>query len=245
MDAQTRKIELQRDYYAATAESYESLHVSENDEHGLALAWLSGLAAHYGARSVLDVGCGTGRALRYLNTHQPGLRVLGVEPSAELRAIGHARGIAADALVDGDATGLAFPDNSFDIVCEFGVLHPVETPRRVVAEMLRVSRLGVFISDDNHFAAGSPIARRTKRTLSALGLWRAAYLLRTGGKGYRISEGDGLSYPYSVFDDLAFVQTQCDLVQMGNMTPAGTDLHAEGAHIALFGRKRGAACLPR
>ena len=54
--------DLQRSYYARTALQYEELHVRENDEHGRALAWLAGLAAHYGARSVLDVGCGTGRA---------------------------------------------------------------------------------------------------------------------------------------------------------------------------------------
>jgi SAM-dependent methyltransferase len=245
MDTQTHQIELQRDYYAATADRYEALHVRQNDEHGLALAWLSGLVAHYGAGSVLDVGCGTGRAPLYLQRRQPGLRILGVEPSAELRAIGHAAGIAADALVDGDATRLAYPDDSFDIVCEFGVLHHVENPRRVVAEMLRVSRLGIFISDDNHFAAGSPLATRAKRALNALGLWKAAYRLRTRGRGYRISDGDGLSYPYSVFDDLSFMQAQCDLVQMGNTTPAGTDLYAGAAHMALFGRKRGGACSPR
>jgi SAM-dependent methyltransferase len=173
------------------------------------------------------------------------VRVLGVEPSAELRAVGHAAGIAVDELVDGDATRLAYPDDSFDIVCEFGVLHHVRNPRVVIAEMLRVARLGIFISDDNHFAAGSPMARVAKRALGALGLWRTAYWLRSGGKGYRISEGDGLSYPYSVFDDLGFIEARCDLVQMGNMTAAGTDFRADAAHVALFGRKRGGACLPR
>ena len=245
MTVSTDQIDRQRDYYAATAERYETLHVREHDEHDLALAWLAGLAAHYGARSVLDIGCGTGRAPLYLRRHQPDVRVLGVEPSAELRAVGHAAGIAPDALVDGDATRLAYADDSFDIVCEFGVLHHVERPRVVVAEMLRVARLGIFISDDNHFAAGSGPARLAKRALGSLGLWPAAYWLRSGGKGYRISDGDGLSYPYSVFDDLGFIEARCDLVQMGNMTAAGSDLHANAAHVALFGRKRGGACLPR
>lgn len=245
MNSPTDQVELQRDYYAATAERYEALHVREHDEHGLALAWLSGLIGHYGVGSVLDVGCGTGRAPLYLRRHQAGVQVLGVEPSAELRAVGHAAGIGPDALVDGDAMRLAYPDNSFDIVCEFGVLHHVERPRVVVAEMLRVARLGIFISDDNHFAAGSPLGRAAKRSLAALGLWKAAYWMRSGGKGYRISEGDGLSYPYSVFDDLGFIQGRCDLVQMGNMTPAGTRLRADAAHVALFGRKRSAACWPR
>ncbi len=233
--------DLQRSYYARTAQHYEGLHVHENDEHGRALAWLAGLADHYGARSVLDVGCGTGRALRYLNKHQPQLQVLGIEPSAELRAVGHAAGIAPDALVDGDATRLAFADGSFDIVCEFGVLHHIERPRPAVAEMLRVARLGVFISDDNHFAAGSPVGRRVKQSLHALGLWKAAYWVRTGGKGYRISEGDGLSYPYSVFDDLDLVRSQCALVQLASTAEGGPNLYVSAAHMAVFGLKRGAA----
>jgi SAM-dependent methyltransferase len=245
MTATPDQVVAQRDYYAATADRYEALHMREHDEHDLALAWLSGLVAHYGARSVMDIGCGTGRAPLYLRRHQPEVRVLGVEPSAELRAIGHAAGIAVDALVDGDATHLAWPDDSFDIVCEFGVLHHVRNPRVVIAEMLRVARLGIFISDDNHFAAGSTMGRAAKRALDAVGLWPAAYWLRSGGKGYRISEGDGLSYPYSVFDDLGFIESRCDLVQMGNMTSAGTDFYAQAAHVALFGRKRGGTCAPR
>jgi SAM-dependent methyltransferase len=245
MNTSAGQAELQRDYYAATADRYESLHVSEHDEHGLALAWLAGLIAHHGARSVLDIGSGTGRAPLYLRRHRPEVAVLGVEPSAQLRAIGHAAGIAADALVDGDATRLAYADGAFDIVCEFGVLHHVAQPRQVLAEMLRVARIGVFVSDDNHFAAGSPGSRFVKRTLDALGLWKAAYTLRSGGKGYRISEGDGLSYPYSVFDDLAFVRSRCDLVQVANMDGGGPDLRAGAPHVALFGRKRGGAWMQR
>ena len=240
MEASNAQVELQREYYAATADRYESLHVKRDDEHGVALAWLSGLASHYGARTLLDVGCGTGRALRYLKEHQPGLKVLGVEPSSELRAVGHQSGIAVDALVDGDANALPYADDSFDLVCEFGMLHHVANPRRVVSEMLRVARVGVFISDDNQFAAGSMLARRVKIALRTLGLWNVAYLLRTGGKGYRVSDGDGLSYPYSVFDDLPFLRAQCDFVQIANTTSASPDLLAGAAHVALFGRKRGA-----
>lgn len=245
MNTSATHAERQRDYYAATADRYEALHVSEHDEHGLALSWLSGLIAHHGAATVLDIGSGTGRAPLYLRRHHPQLEVLGVEPSAELRAIGHAAGIPAEELVDGDATSLAYADGSFDIVCEFGVLHHVEDPCRVVDEMLRVARIGIFISDDNHFAAGSPLNRFAKRTLDAFGLWKAAYRLRSRGKSYRISEGDGLSYPYSVFDDLALVRSRCDLVQMANMDGCGPDLYADAAHVALFGRKRGGAWMPR
>ena len=229
---------LQREYYARTAGVYDALHLGADDEHQRALAWLTGLIQHHAIRSVLDVGCGTGRALRYLKQHCPGLRVLGVEPSAELGREAIASGIDAAELCVGDATALEFADNSFDLVCEFGVLHHIQTPRRAVSEMLRVARLGVFISDDNHFAAGSAVARRIKWTLHALGLWKAAYWLRSGGKGYRVSEGDGLSYPYSAFDDLSFLRAQCEYVQCAGTDGGGPNLARAAAHVALFGRKR-------
>ena len=52
----------QRAYYERTAEHYESMHVSGNDEHGVALAFFAGLARKLDAQSVLDIGAGTGRA---------------------------------------------------------------------------------------------------------------------------------------------------------------------------------------
>ena len=237
MTQTTPEVALQRDYYARTAAAYEGLHVASDDEHFLALAWLVGLIQHHGYRSVLDIGSGTGRALHYLKAKLPHLTVLGIEPSAELRSAGHAAGLSAAELVEGDATRLAWPDNSFDVVCEFGVLHHVREPRRVIGEMLRVSRSGLFISDDNHFACGSPANRFTKRCLRSVGLWNAAYWARTGGKGYRISEGDGLSYAYSVFDDLPFIRERSESLQLASTRGDQADLYASAPHVALFARK--------
>lgn len=238
MNTSSDEVALQRAYYARTAEAYDGLHVQHDDEHHVALAWLAGLIQHHGIGSVLDVGCGTGRAMRYLEQHVPGLRVVGLEPSPELREQARASGLAAAQLLDGDATALQFDDGSFDLVCEFGVLHHIARPRQAVAEMLRVARVGIFVSDDNHFAAGSPSGRRVKRGLHAMGLWPAAYWLRTGGKGYRLSEGDGLSYPYSVFDDLAFLRERCETVQCASTDGGGPDLYRDAAHVAVFGLKR-------
>lgn len=234
----TNEIELQRDYYARTAGVYESLHVQQDDEHFFALAWLASLIEHYGYRSVLDVGSGTGRGLHYLKGRFPDLRIIGVEPSLELRQIGHDAGLGCSELIDGDATKLAFPDNSFDIVCEFGVLHHLKQPRQAIGEMLRVSKGGVFISDDNHFASGSPGNRISKQLLKRLGLWKAAYWLRTGGRGYRISEGDGLSYAYSVFDDIEFIRDRCKRIHIVNTKGDGRDMYARAPNVALFGWKQ-------
>jgi ubiquinone/menaquinone biosynthesis C-methylase UbiE len=227
---------LQRAYYQRTAHEYEALHVAAVDEHYLALAWLSASLEHLGCESVLDIGSGTGRAVAYLRSHNPQVRVLGVEPSAELRSVGAAKGLG-EYLVDGDAMNLAYPDGSFDVVCEFGVLHHLPRPRAAIAEMLRVARRAVFISDDNHFACGSPAAQRVKRGLAAVGLWKAAYWVRSGGKGYRITESDGLAYPYSVFDDLPLLRSACAAVHCMNTKGEGPDLYARAGHVALLGVK--------
>ncbi|VVC83064.1 class I SAM-dependent methyltransferase [Sideroxydans sp. CL21] len=231
------EIKLQRDYYARTANVYEELHVQEGDEHYFALAWMAALIGQYGYRSVLDVGAGTGRGLIFLKTMFPGLRVVGVEPSPELRQIGHDKGLSQEELRDGDALNLAFANGAFDLVCEFGVLHHVKYPRQMLGEMLRVAKSGLFVSDDNHFACGSLPNQITKRFLRSMHLWKAAYWLRTGGKCYAISEGDGLSYAYSVFDDYDFIRKRCKQVHMVNTCGSGANLYRSAQNVALFGRK--------
>lgn len=234
----SREIELQRDYYSRTAGVYEELHVRGGDEHFFALAWLASLIGHYGYRSILDVGSGTGRGLLYLKTMFPELKVVGIEPSPALREIGHDKGLSQEELVEGDALSMAFASGSFDLVCEFGVLHHVKYPRQMIGEMLRVAKTGLFISDSNHFACGSLPNQITKRFLRSIHMWKMAYWLRTGGKGYGISEGDGLSYAYSVFDDYDYISSRCEHVHMVNTLGTGADLFRSAQNVALFGRKR-------
>src|ERR1035437_338899 len=123
------EIELQRDYYARTASVYEELHVQDGDEHFFALSWLAALIGHYKITSVLDVGSGTGRGLIYLKKMFPELKVVGIEPSQELRKIGYEKGLTQLELIDGDALNIALGNDSFDLVCEFGVLHHVKKPQ--------------------------------------------------------------------------------------------------------------------
>ena len=60
------QIRLQRQYYAETAENYDAMQLSPQDEHQFALSVLSAMIDYHGIRTVLDVGSGTGRALRFL-----------------------------------------------------------------------------------------------------------------------------------------------------------------------------------
>lgn len=195
-----RPEELQAQYYARTASHYDTMHGAD-DEHQRALRLISAMLRERQLTSVLDVGCGTGRGVKHFLAEHPGMHVRGVEPVAELRARGVADGVPADALLDASGEVLPFPDQSFDAVCELGVLHHVKHPARVVSEMLRVARHAVFLSDSNRFGQGRLPVRWLKVALYKSCLWPLVNFVHTRGRGYHVSEGDGISYSYSVYDN--------------------------------------------
>ncbi len=204
---------IQQEYYERTAHLYDAAHVRDGDEHCVALRYISGLSDVLGISSVLDVGCGTGRGVKYFLEKRPGMTVHGVEPVGALidRAV-QTSCVPAGLIAKGSGEALPFADRSFDAVFECGILHHVKQPDRIVREMMRVSRKAVFLSDENRFAHGSTFARWAKLLLCKVGLFRAAYRLKTVGKGYRFSEGDGLAYSYSVFDALEALSEWSDRV---------------------------------
>ncbi|KAA5601933.1 class I SAM-dependent methyltransferase [Blastochloris sulfoviridis] len=73
---------LQREYHRRTAGAYDDMHVESHDEHALSLAILSALIEFNGVNSILDVGSGTGRALKVLQKHFPERKIVGIAPVA-------------------------------------------------------------------------------------------------------------------------------------------------------------------
>lgn len=191
---------LQRAYYERTSSQFDSWHLRATDEHHCALLWLDFLFPKEKITSILDVGAGTGRALKFFSDR--GREVVGVEPSSAQIAEAVRKGLPPHCLIQADGAELPFPDESFDAVCEFGMLHHVKHPERVIGEMLRVARKAVFISDSNRYGQGGAVARVAKLGLTKLGLWTIVDGLRTCGRGYHFSEQDGLFYSFSVFDHL-------------------------------------------
>lgn len=228
----------QRAYYERTADHYEAMHVRPDDEHGLALALFAGIARRNRAGAVLDVGAGTGRALELLGAELPGTRMVGIEPSDALRGVGHAKGLSEDDLIGGSGEALPFADNAFDFVIETGMLHHVPDPAKVVAEMVRVARLGVMISDSNKYAQGGWAMRKFKAAVRALGLWTPFIWLQTRGKMAKWSEGDGLFYSYSVHDNLDMVRAKFPRVMLTNTVPmTGASLRSDAGHLCLIALK--------
>ena len=163
-------VAIQRAYYAATAQSYDQAHDADEEHHGYSLAeqFMLSVAQFLNVQSILDVGAGTGRVLLKIKKEMPDVDAIGIEPSPELRSVGYANGLLPAELREGDATHLAFDDGSFDLVCEFGVLHHMATPSRAVSEMLRVARKAMFIVDNNNFAVGSKYVRMLKQSIAAV-----------------------------------------------------------------------------
>lgn len=228
-------VEIQRSYYAETAQSYDEIHNHDRDEHGLALAYMMAMIEFFGIGSVLDIGSGTGFALLGLKERMPHVRAVGVEPSEAQRVIGYDKGLSQTELVDGDAMCLAFADGSFDLVCEFGALHHIQRPELAISEMLRVARKAIFVSDSNNFGQGRKFSRFMKQAINAIGLWPAVNLIKTKGKGYTLSAGDGLSYSYSVFTNYQQISKRCVSVHLLNTINSGPNLYRSSPHIALLG----------
>jgi ubiquinone/menaquinone biosynthesis C-methylase UbiE len=232
-----RAAALQRQYYEETASSYDDAHVTERDEHHFALSFMLSVLDDLGVQSILDVGSGTGRAVLYLRQKRLDLRAVGVEPVDGLREVGYRKGLSRSQLVPGDVMGLHYPAGAFDLVCSFGVLHHVRQPDVAIAEMLRVAKKAIFISDSNNFGQGSLLTRSIKQLLNGLRLWRCVVFIKTRGRGYAMSRGDGVTYSYSVFGNYAQVDKACGRICVLNTTGDGRNPYRAASHVALLGVK--------
>lgn len=96
------------------------------------------LAGHQPAGNVLDLGCGTGDFLHYLQKH--GYRSLGVEVSPNARKIAEAKGLQV-------VHELQAIDSSrtFDALTLWHVLEHVPDPKNTLQELHRKSNPGAFL----------------------------------------------------------------------------------------------------
>lgn len=229
---------MQRDYYARTAEQYDQMHANDAEIHAIALGAFRGMIDQDPPRRVLEIGAGTGTSTELLASWWPDAEIIGIEPVAALREQGHRRGVPEAMLVDGNALSLEYPDDSFDFVIETAVLHHVPDPRRAVSEMVRVARRGVMLSDANRYGQGSLKSRAMKDVLRRLKLMDTFIWLQTRGKMHKWSEGDGLYYSYSVFDEVAGLRSKFPRLFQLNTVPArGTDLRFSAEHAMLLAMK--------
>jgi ubiquinone/menaquinone biosynthesis C-methylase UbiE len=108
------------------------------------LRWVAGFAREIPEGSaILDIGCGTGNALRLLAAQHPArLAGLDISPKTIETAREKLAGLAVD-LRAGDAeAGLPWPEATFDAVTMTATIHHFPEPENVVREVWRVLRPG-------------------------------------------------------------------------------------------------------
>lgn len=150
-----------RTYSRRPRERIPSLEGIEGAEAALGYGWVSRLPPMRLMRWVVarraaelmptgiaaDLGCGPGLLVVETARQAPGLRVVGVDLSAEMLAQGseHARRSGAEEHVSfrlGDAGHLPFPDGSLDLALSTLSLHHWSDPVAVLNEIARVLRPG-------------------------------------------------------------------------------------------------------
>jgi ubiquinone/menaquinone biosynthesis C-methylase UbiE len=230
------------EYYDATAVKYDDLHGGDRDpEHVRALELSWPIIETVAPRELLDVGCGTGRSLKWISERSPSLTLIGVDASRGLVELARVN-VPVAKLTLGDGERLAFPDRAVDVVIACGIMHHVDHPSSVIAEMFRVAKKAVLISDHNNFAFGSRMARRVRMLLHCSGLLKQATFVKQGFKKQGYSEGDGWWYPYSLLDSFAQISGLSDAVHiLPTRQPKadfGGNIVFSQSHLAILAIKR-------
>lgn len=110
--------------------------------------WLAEVLSTFEPASVLELGCGAGRNLFYLQKLLPACRLLGVEINADAAETARQELGSSFELVSHSLYELShLPDDSIDVIFTSGVLMhvPHEKVEWVVKEMQRISRKGVVL----------------------------------------------------------------------------------------------------
>ncbi|MFP5262435.1 MAG: class I SAM-dependent methyltransferase [Blastocatellia bacterium] len=131
-----------RGYEFGTREYFDAIEEHRYRDYAPWMREVIGFDRYRGKR-VLEVGCGTGTDL--LQFARGGAHVTGVDLTPRGIEIARRRfevyGCAGQFAI-GDAESLGFPDESFDAVYSFGVLHHTPDTERAIGEAHRVLRRG-------------------------------------------------------------------------------------------------------
>jgi len=100
--------------------------------------------------TVLDVGCGEGHDAYFFSKRTDCVCALDLKPSAVWKRLKREN----LTFIVGDANLLPFRDESFDYIFTKDILHHISNPKRVLREMLRVSKCGrgqVAVIESNRY----------------------------------------------------------------------------------------------
>ena len=101
--------------------------------------------------SVLEIGCGQGAGAQIIYDLFSPETYFGIDldPRMIRRARKKAGGLPNATFLEGDVSDLQFPDSSFDLIIDFGILHHVPNWQEALAEVHRVLKVhGEFLFED-------------------------------------------------------------------------------------------------
>jgi ubiquinone/menaquinone biosynthesis C-methylase UbiE len=151
-------------YTALYDDLYTNGYFTSAQMHAGHLAWpvTREIARRWPGCTVLDVGCGHGPSVAYLNAN--GCFAMGVDASSVV--IGRTLRMRRPCVV-GSACNLPFPDKSFDVVMHADVFEHLQQldAVRAIGQCLRVARQHVFCR-----IATSPAKQRPTAKAKAMGV---------------------------------------------------------------------------
>src|ERR1043165_6718006 len=131
-----------RDYDFGTRQYFDAI---EAYRYNVYAPWMQAAVGFddFRGKRLLEIGCGTGTDL--LQFARGGAQVTGLDLTPRSIEIARRRFAVygqSGTFAIGDAENLAFPDESFDAVYSFGVLHHTPDTERAIREVHRVLRRG-------------------------------------------------------------------------------------------------------
>ncbi|NNE35878.1 MAG: class I SAM-dependent methyltransferase [Rhodothermales bacterium] len=103
------------------------------------------------ADDILEIGCGQGTGARLIYDLFSPQRYVGVDldPRMIRRARSRSGALPDATFLEGDVTNLEFPNATFDLVMDFGIVHHVPNWREALAEVYRTLEIqGEFLFED-------------------------------------------------------------------------------------------------
>ncbi|MFB6893267.1 class I SAM-dependent methyltransferase [Kitasatospora sp. NPDC056327] len=142
-DAYAAELARTREFFAVRAADWDARFPDDGPRYAAAVSELALRAGD----SVLDAGCGTGRALPPLRAAVgPSGRVLGADVTPEMLHEAAARHTGAAALLLADCARLPLPDAALDAVFAAGLISHLPEPARALGELARVARPGARLA---------------------------------------------------------------------------------------------------
>ena len=151
----------------ALASRYEEWYASEGRRADVLEKELLGKLLHLfpNARSVLEVGCGTGHFTRWMAGRD--LDAVGLDISEPM--LNEAHRLGGPRYLHGDAQSLPFADRSHDVAALITTLEFLPDPARALAEAVRVARQGILLGVLNRCSLPA-----LRYRLSGKAMWRSA-----------------------------------------------------------------------